>query len=278
VHAAAVLLTKNSWILLLVLALALTLLALLVAVTQLVRLRRENEELRRSPAADSAVPRAVQAAGWAMKTALGTAERVRERGFVGGMLMAPIEELTGIALQDQDEIVAVAAPDGTVTFLFSDIEDSTTLNDSLGDEAWVRVLRAHDRIVRSAVARYDGHVVKSQGDGFMVVFSTPEAAVRAAGRIQRGVDSGGRRLRRTPIKVRIGIHCGTAVARDGDYFGRNVAKAARIAALAEGGQILLSDEVRQGLDESGHALEELAAAELKGLSGTHLLWAVNGRR
>ena len=279
---AAVLVTTNGWLLLLVVVEMVTLAGLLVAITQVARLRRENHELRRPTSAETAMPRAVQAAGWAMKTFVDTAGRVRERGLVGGLLMAPIEELTGIALQDQEEIVAVASPNGTVTFLFSDIEDSTSLNDQLGDEAWVRVLRAHDRVVRSAVSRNGGHVVKSQGDGFMVVFGSPDEAVAAALRIQRDVQSGGRRLRRTPLKVRIGIHCGTAVARDGDYFGRNVAKAARIAALAEGGQIVVSDEIHQELSGSGRGstrglgFDQLGEAELKGLSGSHRLWAVRG--
>ena len=73
----------------------------------------------------------------------------------------------------------------------------------------------------------------------------------------------GRQLRRTPVRVRIGIHIGTAVARDGDYFGRNVAKAARVAALAEGGQILTSDEVREALPDAV-ALEPAGRARAQG--------------
>lgn len=217
---------------------------------------------------------AQQAAGWAVKTVVGTAVRVRERGFVGGLLLAPIEELTQWAAEDRDEIAAVAAPDGTVTILFSDIEDSTRLNERLGDDRFVRLLAEHDRVVRAAVGRRGGHVVKSQGDGFMVVFGSPAAAVAAARTIQRRVSGpGSRRLRRTPIRVRIGIHAGTAVARDGDYFGRNVAKAARVAALAEGGQILVTDEVREALGDTV-PLQPCGTQELKGLAGGHALWLV----
>jgi class 3 adenylate cyclase len=106
----------------------------------------------------------------------------------------------------------------------------------------------------------------------MVVFGSPSDAVDAARRIQSAVGKEGR-LRRIPVKVRIGIHCGTAVARDGDYFGRNVAKAARVAALAEGGQILTSDEVREALADQVR-LDRAGEHELKGLSGTHVLWSV----
>ena len=79
------------------------------------------------------------------------------------------------------------------------------------------------------------------------------------------------------MKVRIGIHSGTAVHRDGDYFGRNVAKAARVTALADGGETFVTDEVRERLDEDGvydGALERYGVLQLKGLAGEHVLWRV----
>lgn len=242
------------------------------------RLRAENAALRR-PTLDGTPRRALQAAGWAVRTVVDTADRVRERGFVGGLLMTPIEELARWAQQDQEEIAAVAMPDGTVAFLFSDIEDSTRLNEELGDRAWVRLLGAHDRVVREAVHRHAGHVVKTQGDGFMVVFGAPEEALACAVRIQERVGVASRRLRRTPVRVRIGIHVGRAVSRDGDYFGREVAKAARVAALAEGGQVLVTEEVRAAVGTAVGAagdvtLEPAGSTELKGLTGTHELHAV----
>ena len=266
--------TGEPVLVVLVLLELLTLAALVTVVVLLRQERRENEELRERLVVLPPT-RARQAAGWAVKTVVDTAHRVRERGIVGGLVMAPIEDLTRWATEDRDEIAAVAAPDGTVTILFSDIEDSTALNERLGDSAWVRVLAAHDRVVRTEVRRRQGHVVKGQGDGFMVVFGSPGAAVDAAVRIQRGVGSG-RWRRRPPVRVRIGIHAGTAVARDGDYFGRNVAVAARVAAAAEGGEILVTDEVREALDDSGPELVEHGEVELKGLSGTHTLWRVAG--
>jgi len=252
---------------------ALEMLTLAVVGVLVHRLRRERAESASLREAMVVVPhgRARQAAGLAVRTVVDTVERVRDRGLVGGLLMAPIEDLTRWAVEDRAEIVAVAAPDGTVTVLFSDIEGSTALNERLGDDAWVRLLAAHDKVVRRQVHRRRGHVVKSQGDGFMVVFGTPDAAVQAAVDIQREVGSSGRRLRRTPIRVRIGIHAGPAVARDGDWFGRNVALAARVAARAEGGQILVTDEVRDRLDGSGRALEPAGEGGLKGLDGGHRL-------
>ena len=263
----------KSWLLVLATAEVVTLVALAVVVWLLVRRTREVRDLQARLEPPPAPDRVRQAAGWAVRTAFDTADRVRERGLLGGLLMAPIEDLTRWGFEDQEEIAAVAAPDGTVTLLFSDIEDSTRLNEQLGDEGWVRLLKAHDKVVRSQVSKHGGHVVKSQGDGYMVVFGDPGDAVDAALVIQRTV--GTRALRRTPLKVRIGIHVGTAVARDGDYFGRNVAKAARVAAAAAGGQVLASDEVRECLGEDAR-LVPAGEHELKGLAGTHTLWAVTG--
>jgi adenylate cyclase len=245
-----------------------------------VRQRQELEELRVRLDRAQAGSRAKVAAGWAVRQVLGTASRVRERGFFEGVLMAPIEDLARLAGEERDAIEAVSAEDGTVTVLFSDIEGSTELNEELGDEAFVRLLAEHDRLVRQQVARHGGHVVKSQGDGFMVVFTSPLDAVTAAEAIQQRAATG-RRARRTAVRVRIGIHCGPVVSRDGDYFGRNVAKAARIAAAAEGGETMLSAEARAGLDgEAGVGagaevdVESRGSVELRGLTGPHELFAV----
>ena len=247
-----------------------------------VRLRRENETLRaelvslRRPQLEGAPQKALQAAGWAMRAVVDTAGRVRERGFVGGVLLAPIEELAGWAMQGQDEIAAAAMPDGTVAFLFSDIEGSTELNERLGDRGWIKVLTVHDRLVRKAVERYRGHVVKTQGDGFMVAFGSAADAVATAVAVQRAVPDGHRRLRQAAVRVRIGVHVGPAVSRDGDYFGRNVAKAARVAARAGGGQVLVSEEVRDAMlaEDDGAEFTSAGTFELKGLAGEHTLFAV----
>lgn len=246
--------------------------ALIVLVVLLVSARRSLARLRRR-ALSGPRPRPRTAASRAVKAVVETAARVRHRG-VGGLLVSSLEDLTRWVSEDRAEIVRVAAPDGTVTILFSDIEDSTALNESMGDERWVRVLDAHDEQLRRAVARQHGHVVKSQGDGYMVVFGEPAAAARAALEIQQALErSSGRVLRRTPIRVRIGMHVGTAVARDGDYFGRNVAFSARVAAEAQGGQILVSDDFRAALgEEEQFTLTPCGEVELKGLADRHALW------
>lgn len=265
----------------LVLALALALVATGYRLLQVVRERDAAraeagelaERLRREDTPPP--PRSVRAAGKVLATVVETAGRVREQG-VGGMLLSSLDDLTRWALEDRQEIVRIAGPDGTVTFFFSDIEDSTHLNNAVGDARWVKVLAAYDDLVTTYVDRYRGHVVKTQGDGHMVVFSTPELAVRAALDVQRALNATwnrSRQLRRTPVRVRIGLHTGTAVARDGDYFGRNVALAARVAAEAQGGEVLVSGPVREATAEQ-FGFEDAGEVELKGFEERHRLWHV----
>jgi adenylate cyclase len=219
---------------------------------------------------------AASATGRAVRRVVETATRVREHGLAG-LLERSLEDLASWAADERTEIVHLAAADGTVTLLFSDIEGSTQLNDRLGDAAWVRLLAAHDGVVRARVERYRGQVVKTAGDGFMVAFRDSQAACRAALGIQKD-------LRRSldpklrPVRVRVGIHTGTVVSRDGDYFGRNVAMAARVADKAVGGEVLASAAVAEALDEDA-AVELVKAAdvELRGLPGRHELFRVEWR-
>jgi predicted ATPase/class 3 adenylate cyclase len=135
--------------------------------------------------------------------------------------------------------VAVGAPSGTVTFLFTDIEASTRLWQA--DEATMReAVSRHDELLRASVAeRGGGTVFSTSGDGFAAVFASAEAAVRAAGAAQN-------RLAQEswptvdPVRVRMGIHSGEAEERDGDYFGTAVNRAARLMAVGHGGQVLCS--------------------------------------
>jgi adenylate cyclase len=254
--------------------------------TELRRQRTEVEELRAVLEPDIGLPRspraaqAVQTAGLAMRTALDTVSRMREQG-VRSTLLASIDEFTRWALEDRREIARVAGPDGEVTIFFSDIENSTALNSELGDEEWVKLLAAHDRLLHTYVERHRGLIVKSQGDGYMVVFSTPELALGASLDIQRALSAKrqrSRRLRRTPIRVRIGLHTGTAIEKEGDYFGRNVAMAARVAAMADGGEILVSTDIAEQLaDSPDFSFHEEDTVEFKGLPGEHQLFSVEAR-
>jgi adenylate cyclase len=260
--------------------------ALAVLAQRLRTARQDAADLRSALEAEQEAPRspravqAAQAAGLAVRTVVDTATRVREHG-VRRMLLSSIDDLAAWAMEDRNEIDRIAGPDGTVTILFSDIENSTSLNNELGDERWVKLLAAHDRLVQSQVRHHRGHVVKSQGDGYMVVFPNAELALGASLAIQRELSAKrqrSRHLRRTPIRVRIGLHTGTAIERGGDYFGRNVAMAARVAAMADGGEILASDDLADALaDSEAVTFTESDTVELKGIPGEHRLWMVEPR-
>ncbi len=204
----------------------------------------------------------------AVKTVWQTANIMRKDGF-GAAVRSSIEDLADWAEVERPDLARLA-PSGRVAILFSDIEESTALNERIGDRAWVRLIGRHDKMVRRHVKKHSGHVVKSQGDGFMVAFAQPEQAVRCSLDIQRS-------LRRQPntIRVRIGIHVGKSVRRGDDLFGRNVAMAARVASEADGGEVLVSEVVRDALSDADDiAFDDGRDAELKGFSGSHRLYAV----
>lgn len=235
---------------------------------QVAQLESDLDAALRPPPPSSSAERAV-------RRVIRTATRMREHGITG-LIQGTIEDLQNWASDEaRADILNMAASDGTVTLFFSDIEDSTPLNDRLGDATWVRVLAAHDRLLRTRIEQYRGQVVKTAGDGFMVAFRDPEAACRAALGIQKDLARDITLRRHGPIRVRIGVHTGQVVARDGDYFGRNVAMAARVADLAEGGEVLASTAVVEALDEDAAVvLEELEPVALKGLAGEHTVWRI----
>ena len=209
----------------------------------------------------------------AVKQVWQTANLVRKEGF-GGALRSSIEDLADWAEVERPDLARVT-PDGRVVILFSDIEESTALNERIGDRAWVKLIGAHDRLVSDLVQRRSGHVVKSQGDGFMVAFARAEQAVRCGMDLQQALRKDAKRKRHEEIRVRIGVHMGRSVRRGDDLFGRNVAMAARVAAEATGGEILVSEPVRDALcDCDDISFDEGRDVALKGFSGNYRLFAV----
>ncbi len=185
------------------------------------------------------------------------------------LLVQPIAALVkNIGKNRTLDRLAGRSPDGTVALMFSDIEESTSLNHRLGDDEWVRLIRAHDEIVARAVKRHDGQVVKKQGDGFMAAFSTADDAVGAALALSAGLDDSD--AIEVPLVVRVGVHTGQVVSEDGDLFGTNVAMAARIADVAKGNEVLVSDAVRdQVAGTPGLHLRRRRPVRFKGLPGRH---------
>lgn len=203
----------------------------------------------------------------AVKTMWQTANLINREGL-GGAVRSSIEELAGWAEVERPDLARLA-PTGRVAIVFSDIEGSTALNERIGDRAWVRLIDQHAKLVDRCVRKHDGYVIKSQGDGFMIAFAEPVQAVRCCIDIQQ-------QLSRAPeaIRVRMGVHAGKSVRRGDDLFGRNVAMAARVASQADGGQILVSQTVRDAASTAGIGFDTGRDAELKGFAGSHRLYAV----
>jgi predicted ATPase/class 3 adenylate cyclase len=155
------------------------------------------------------------------------------------------------------------APQGTVTFLFTDIVGSTRLWEKFPHHMGAALAR-HDGIVRSAAEAWNGHVFKTVGDAFCVAFSAPREALSAAIEAQRGLaaENWGEL---GPLLVRMGLHSGAAEYRGGDYFGGTLNRASRIEAAAHGGQILLSQITYELLED-----EKLEGIHFKSL-GSHRL-------
>lgn len=239
-------------------------------VVQTKRLTRRTEELEAVQRRVDTRANLMAGGREALKQVWQTANIVRKEGF-GAAVRSSIEDLADWAEVERPDLARLA-PSGRVAIVFSDIEESTALNERIGDRAWVRLIDRHGKMVGRHVKRHSGYVVKSQGDGFMIAFAQPAEAVGCSIGIQS-------ELQKSPngIRVRIGIHAGKSVRRGDDLFGRNVAMAARVAGEADGGEVLVSESVRDAVNEqaAGHfSFDEGRDAELKGFSGTYRLFAV----
>ena len=161
---------------------------------------------------------------------------------------------------DTERAAELLGETGTArTFVFTDIVDSTKLLEALGEQKWQKLLKWHDRLLRERIEEASGEVIKQTGDGYFAAFGSPAGAVDAAIAIQRALDQ-------EPIApdVRIGVHSAKAFHREDDYTGQGVHVAARIGALAGGGEILVSTA---SLDGAGRfRLSEPRPETLKGLS------------
>jgi class 3 adenylate cyclase len=158
------------------------------------------------------------------------------------------------------------------TFMFTDIVGSTGLVEALGDEAWDTLLRWHDATLREIFIANGGEEVSATGDGFFVGFDSPEQAVAAAVAIQRRLADHRARNGFAP-QVRIGLHASDARQVGANFRGKGVHEAARIAAIAEGGEILASTAtVSEGVPTSAPR-----TVMLKGLSGPTEVVAIDWR-
>jgi class 3 adenylate cyclase len=165
-----------------------------------------------------------------------------------------------------------ADPDRMLTtLLFTDIVDSTTLAATLGDRRWRDVLDRHDAMMRAQLERFGGREVSTTGDGYFASFDRPIAAVRCAVAVVDAVSA-------LDVRLRAGVHTGEVEVRGADLGGLAVHIAARVAAFAGDGEVLVSSTVKDLLAGSDVHFEERGEHELKGVPGTWRLYSASSSR
>ena len=167
-------------------------------------------------------------------------------------------------------------PSGTVTFLFSDIEGSTRLLQQLG-ERWGELIAAHNALLRDAFTDAGGREVDRQGDAFFAVFPRARNALAAAATIQREL-AGREWPDGVDVRVRMGVHTGEPAVGDEGYLGLDVVRAARICALARGGQVLVSEATRAlvGARLDALSLQDVGEHRLKDIDEPERLYELRG--
>jgi class 3 adenylate cyclase len=192
---------------------------------------------------------------------------------VGVELATSFEQLEQAIRLDPPDLSPTAAADGTVTLAFTDVVDSTVLTARLGDQAWMETVRRHHEVIRETVGRHGGRVVETAGDGSLLAFASARRAVACARDIQTAISRDFADAS-PPIRVRIGIHTGDVLQEADRFFGTTMNYAARVASHALGGEVLVSSLVHDLVGNSAVTFLESRDVELKGLEGTHRLYAV----
>src|SRR5919106_4418570 len=204
-------------------------------------------------------------AGEAFKADVIDVESVEDEQLREAALSCPTQ---AIVVEEVDELLpwqlrGKSAPRRVEkTFMFTDIVKSTNLLEAMGDEAWQAVLRWHDESLRSLFGAHNGEEVSATGDGFFIGFDSPEEAIACAVAIQRRLAEH-RQTQGFSPPVRIGVHAAGATQVGRNFSGKGVHEAARIAALAEGGEILASLETARSA--AGFKFSEPRTVTLKGI-------------
>lgn len=170
-------------------------------------------------------------------------------------------------VRDRDEWDEPERERVLTTVLFTDMVGSTARAAELGDRAFGELVAEHHRRIRSRLARFHGRELDTAGDGFFASFDGPARAIRCAAAITEDLGDLG-------VSIRVGIHTGECEVVDGKVAGIAVSIGARVAAAADGGEILVSQTVRDLVTGSGLAFDERGAHELKGVPGRWRLYAL----
>ena len=178
---------------------------------------------------------------------------------------ASIDILSAKLTIERPELGGHADEEGQVTICFSDIVGYTAMTDRLGDQRTHDVLRTHTRLLRRELLVRKGVEVKSEGDGFMLAFRDPADALDFAAAFQMALTSQDWPTDVETVRVRMGIHRGEVIREADDFFGRTVIIGARVAASADGGEVLVTDDVRKATGDR-FAFGPVRKLTLKGLS------------
>ncbi len=215
----------------------------------------------------------------ASATNVGPARYVAERIPTARLVQLPVrsiyhwvdDESHEIALRETRRLVDAASAQPAqdrvlATILVTDIVGSTMRAAELGDARWRELLETHHRVVRRQLARFRGEEQDTAGDGFLATFDGPARAIHCAGEIVRGVAEHG-------LEVRAGVHTGECEVVGGKVSGLAVHIAARVAATARAGDVLVSQTVRDLVAGSGIAFDDRGSHELRGVPGDWRLYA-----
>jgi class 3 adenylate cyclase len=199
--------------------------------------------------------------------------KLRAQGASAAGLEGSLDAVATTVQRRRPDLRRAAAPDGSVTLLFSDMQGFTEMTERLGDLRAHQVIGVHNRVVRQQLEANDGVELELQGDGFVLAFPEAGRALACAVAIQRAFAAREAAHPDTPIRVRIGLHSGQAIAQAEGFFGKTVIVAARVAAQANGGEILATDAVAAQVGGAAR-LGPPRVASLKGLSGEYRLHPV----
>jgi class 3 adenylate cyclase len=201
--------------------------------------------------------------------------KLQAQGVDSADFKTSIDGVTAAVQRERPDLRPHAAPDGTVTLMFSDMEGFTAMTERLGDLKAREVIRQHNRIVREQLGAHGGFEVELQGDGFLLAFPSARRALLCAIAIQRAFAAYDDAHPEQPIRVRIGLHTGEALREADKFFGKTVILAARIAGSARAGEILVSSVLKELTESIGDIrFTGERQVELKGISGTRRVHSV----